>query len=131
MTQEIKIDEHTPGPWEVDTFAGSYVDSCHAIIDEHNTTIAHVEDWSSEPDTEAQAWGNAYLIAAAPDLLSALKCHNVEKAYNDLRKLLTDPDSSNDQIFDEAVFLCDEMKSFFEERNAAILKARAGNCDPS
>ena len=64
MTDETK---HTPGPWwvgDVDDFDGIAI-----LYDEERVPVANVPEGYS--DRNAQA--NADLIAAAPDLLAALK----------------------------------------------------------
>lgn len=55
--------EHTPGPW---TTEGRYI-----LYGEKNDWLATVERFHGEYEAESQA--NARLIAAAPELLEALK----------------------------------------------------------
>lgn len=65
---------HTPGPWIADTWGGIWADSG---IDRHGERTVDVCQKPTE--TSDELWrANALLIAAAPDLLAALKnliCH--------------------------------------------------------
>jgi hypothetical protein len=62
--------KHTPGPWETDrnnVHAGQIATIHHCIGNDW------IEVWSPNwPDSEETQEANARLIAAAPDLLSAL-----------------------------------------------------------
>src|SRR5690348_15624479 len=62
-------DMHTPGPWYAANDAAEdcpdHTNSGLALIDTGRT-----EDW---PIARLVEWNNAHLIAAAPDLLAALK----------------------------------------------------------
>ena len=61
---------HTPSPWQVD-----YSGNCHiGVTDKNERTIAFCNLQNEDGDEDKE---NAGLIAAAPDLLSAL-----ESAYN-------------------------------------------------
>jgi len=64
--------KHTPGPWKADNHiigdGWRVFVPRHDEADQHDA-IADVETWQSDTETEA----NARLIAAAPDLLDALK----------------------------------------------------------
>ena len=67
--------KHTPGPWIL-TDGGRFESSCvittHLRLDESMASIEEVEtDWIEPFGSEQQA--NTLLIAAAPDLLEALK----------------------------------------------------------
>jgi hypothetical protein len=68
--------QHTPGPWDVKTVLDE-VDQLErqviAVPIPHSARkhIAQICTWGGNPDLEAQA--NARLIAAAPELLEALK----------------------------------------------------------
>lgn len=78
---------HTPGPWEIGERAWSYV---HVEFDGggHNYTV--VSDNRDCPvafapgDTDDDAAANAHLIAAAPDLLEALKSFAVYTVEDDI-----------------------------------------------
>lgn len=61
MTTEYK---HTPGPWHVGT-----KEAHHCVYDARGWQIADASPLGKSDDTKA----NARLIAAAPDLLSALE----------------------------------------------------------
>jgi hypothetical protein len=54
---------HTPGPWETD----------ERFITRGNTSLAEVFDVSLDIKAQGEGDANARLIAAAPDLLDALK----------------------------------------------------------
>ncbi|MFN7834823.1 MAG: hypothetical protein ACK5NY_03395 [Burkholderiaceae bacterium] len=58
---------HTPGPWEIDEPHQVWAES----IGEYVAITAQIEDHETVPQDQAEA--NAKLIAAAPDLLEALK----------------------------------------------------------
>ena len=58
---------HTPGPWHIDTEDGGA-----RILDDDELIIAGIYGFSA-PDRDGQEDANARLIAAAPDLLAALK----------------------------------------------------------
>lgn len=74
---------HTPGPWSVPHFAEPDVNcECSYVLCDHLMgAVASVycsgegADWKSHGDNPkfAEACANAHLIAAAPDLLAALK----------------------------------------------------------
>lgn len=55
---------HTPGPW--------WVDGPGEGIEVHDTFGRTASVWG-EGGKESEAWANARLIAAAPELLAALK----------------------------------------------------------
>ena len=56
--------KHTPGPWHIARFEASTVE----IRNDRGLTVAEVGDSSQEDEA------NAHLIAAAPELLEALRC---------------------------------------------------------
>jgi hypothetical protein len=77
------MSKHTPGPWTVYEFKTKDTDSggaethimCYANDDgEEGASLANVNRWTygDDPPTEESA-ANAHLIAAAPDLLAALR----------------------------------------------------------
>lgn len=57
--------EHTPGPWRVNDDG----DFCMVVMDDKMPGLALIAEVSSQPEWNA----NARLIAAAPDILDALK----------------------------------------------------------
>ena len=66
---------HTPGPWETQELEYSFRVVDHRAMKFNNSRICDVQHWSAGirgPDRE-EARSNARLIAAAPDLLEALK----------------------------------------------------------
>lgn len=66
--------KHTPGPWEIDTTLHEE-DPITIIETIHGRTIAEVIEWGES--------NNARLIAAAPELLEALKtAHDMLVAYD-------------------------------------------------
>lgn len=66
------MNAHTPGPWEVDVDGTGWAigpsDRFVATID-----IDHTIDENDTPLSDAECEANARLIAAAPDLLEALR----------------------------------------------------------
>jgi hypothetical protein len=60
---------HTPGPWWVDGPADG--------IEVHDTFGRTASVWGDQ-DASSEAWANASLIAAAPDLLAAARLANQE-----------------------------------------------------
>jgi len=64
------MSKHTPGPWEIKR----HPDSCYKYISapEH-LALAQVVWCVEEEDRSPACEANAYLIAAAPDLLEALE----------------------------------------------------------
>lgn len=63
---------HTPGPWEV-AIPGE-VDEHYAVLD----GFGHTASVYGHPEETSAALANARLIAAAPDLLAALRAVNAE-----------------------------------------------------
>ncbi len=61
--------QHTPGPWNVAT----YGDVLRLHVKRGSLSLAEILEWSAGPESRAQVEANARLIAAAPDLLDALK----------------------------------------------------------
>ena len=55
---------HTPGPW--------WVDGPDEGIEVHDTFGRTASVWGDQDDN-SEAWANARLIAAAPDMLDALR----------------------------------------------------------
>ena len=100
--------KHTPGPWTTETFVktGIEVTIVHATKGwaksgmANRRTVAEVGHWKDRPNPEA----DAYLIAAAPELLEAL-----EGLLDDLPGVIADC-MSDDGALDKA--------------NAAIAKAK-------
>lgn len=73
--------EHTPGPWRVDEYSRDEIEivgpreKCTRNGTKNEWTLAQVgspEFWD-DPQFEKEDHANARLIAAAPDLLAALK----------------------------------------------------------
>jgi hypothetical protein len=65
--------QHTAGPWSLDKDWDPFDNSTWAIFDDFGTTIAHVESWDGDAETEKQARANAKLLTAAPLMLEALR----------------------------------------------------------
>lgn len=75
---------HTPGPWWIDETAGMDSDEiiifgprkgCQYNRRKNVWEMAKIDNgcfWDN-PKTKAEDWANAYLIAAAPELLAALE----------------------------------------------------------
>lgn len=59
--------EFTPGPWRIGT------GSKRIIMAANNDVVARAADYGSQSDTPDFQYGNARLIAAAPDLLVTLQ----------------------------------------------------------
>jgi hypothetical protein len=85
------MSKHTPGPWRIDH---------ECILDDKGRTVALVGtlttsplpiDWptDSPTDTDAEAGHNAHLLAAAPDLLAALRdaAETLENCHMDAANL--------------------------------------------
>ena len=68
------MSEHTKGPWQAVKRAGSYT-SPFIIQTEHGRHVANLTGSNLEPEGQSigEAEANARLIAAAPELLEALK----------------------------------------------------------
>jgi hypothetical protein len=65
---------HTPGPWKAIIDMGYKTNPCSVVVKRpgvHATTVANIPRRATIPSWEWDA--NARLIAAAPDLLEALK----------------------------------------------------------
>lgn len=69
---------HTPGPWAIDSRNGS----CYVVAPDAATTVAEVK-----LPTDEQGDADARLIAAAPDLLAALKAVVTPQAGGAFRNL--------------------------------------------
>lgn len=64
--------EHTPGPWGIGAVHASEDDI--DIYSEDGVVVARAVGSRDDPDQGSEeAWANAKLIAAAPDLLAALR----------------------------------------------------------
>jgi len=71
--------QHTPGPWMVShnasDFMGNWKTNPYSIVvpakGVHRTTIANIPNRQTIPEDQKRE--NAFLIAAAPDLLEALQ----------------------------------------------------------
>jgi len=63
--------KHTPGPWEV-AWGGSFDGTREVFVRRPEDDVAIAAD-ILDPDTEAPSAANARLIAAAPELLEALR----------------------------------------------------------
>jgi len=61
--------KHTPGPWVA---LGDHYDECVRVFNGDNNQIC-VFRYGADPDRRVTAMATARLIAAAPDLLAALK----------------------------------------------------------
>jgi hypothetical protein len=67
--------KHTPGPWRVVSFtARGSDDGCYVgISSEHHSCLAEVVIRMKDEPPSLELLANAHLIAAAPDLLAALR----------------------------------------------------------
>ncbi len=65
-----RMSEHTKGPWRVGAYGPN---GCYTVGTEGGLMVAMVAHSVNYPDQAEQAFGDANLIAAAPDLLEALK----------------------------------------------------------
>ena len=98
--------QHTPGPWKIDHFntsTGCYQISGHEQV----LNLAFVQDYSDEGDSDQEAKANARLIAAAPDLLEALK---------DLIASASPTEKEHPRMF-----------AAWQQARAALTKAKGGN----
>jgi len=68
---------HTPGPWQqfTDTYEDGPQVSVGRALGNHRTPqyVATICGWGQDFETDTEQQANARLIAAAPDLLNALK----------------------------------------------------------
>jgi hypothetical protein len=78
---------HTPGPWEIDGRVAGYV-YCR---DRRGAVVACA--LSNGPRAQAELDANGRLIAAAPELLAALK-----RALGDMRTLLREGGGAPEEI---------------------------------
>lgn len=97
---------HTPGPWQQRTLI---------VQDQNGEVIAHCTRWEHGTPMPYVAEANARLIAAAPDLLAALK--DVE--FTAMRLGLTRGDADDQQWADALLAHFDALKV----ARAAIAKA--------
>lgn len=72
------MSKHTPGPWKIDGPKAMNIQcNIHRVINDDRFPAAFVPAWDQpapgEEDGTEEARANARLIAAAPDLLEALK----------------------------------------------------------
>jgi hypothetical protein len=119
MNSEI-VAQHTPGPWMLETVRTSS-GICHKIgafpsRGARETTYACVYDdgLSTQLHPTPELLANARLIAAAPDLLEALKCIETS-ARHSIR--------CESQI-DRGDWLCDcGVSDYIEKADMAIAKA--------
>ena len=102
---------HTPGPWEQKIQSCALWSICTVYGTEQGWVEIHAPNGSHTADVRAESTANARLIAAAPDLLEALK--EIAADYVD-RFDLDDP-STNPGI-----------KSTIKQAQAAIAKATGG-----
>ena len=64
------MSKHTPGPW---TANKPTRDNGRAEIHAGCMLVAQAFNWMLDAEGDEQCWADAHLIAAAPDLLEALK----------------------------------------------------------
>jgi hypothetical protein len=66
---------HTPGPWRVESFETELgpIHQILATVKKYPSTVCTVEEYEEVPDFDADRLADAHLLAAAPDLLEALK----------------------------------------------------------
>jgi hypothetical protein len=109
--------KHTPGPWVSNGFA----------IEQENGpafVIAHIEhdgdpDWPDQGIDESTAEANARLIAAAPDMLAALKA--LDANWSEFWPLGPDVPKSDTRIAE----IADDTAAIWRDIRAAIAKAEA------
>lgn len=66
--------KHTPGPWQAMPVAEhSTTGQTIIVLNYDGYPTAFVPGWTDNPETTSEAQANARLIAAAPDLLAALR----------------------------------------------------------
>lgn len=68
MTTTEQIETHTPGPWRAAAFND---DGVWRIVDGKGKRVCHIHPCMIKSDAEIDA--NARLVAAAPELLTALQ----------------------------------------------------------
>jgi hypothetical protein len=67
----MKQTQHTPGPWREYNAKGSRILNNWSVCNRDGTRIANIEQMPGQSSEEEHA--NARLIAAAPELLEALR----------------------------------------------------------
>ena len=72
--------KHTPGPWGIDAVPSSDVHYIRSVTDADGRAIAKVRHHLEQ--TMDEAITNARLIAAAPDMLAALRA-----AHSDIQRI--------------------------------------------
>jgi hypothetical protein len=68
--------KHTPGPWEADQHPGSrevYIRPAYKGYGADSPALAEAFSQDSSTEAERIQWVNAHLIAAAPEMLEALR----------------------------------------------------------
>lgn len=68
----------TPGPWFIKPVPNCTLEGAVNVIQTHNNNglgfhIAYASGWIDDKETKAEADANACILAAAPELLEALK----------------------------------------------------------
>lgn len=78
----MKKQQHTPGPWRV-----TYDGTAYFVQEHLKTEVLSVDEHGNPCKWSKEREGNARLIAAAPDLLEALKATVADTAHSspDLR----------------------------------------------
>jgi hypothetical protein len=67
------MSKHTPGPWEIDEDGGIYARSQTVVIGQVYDSSDYPCLDGNEAEVDAEATANAKLIAAAPELLNAVR----------------------------------------------------------
>jgi len=111
--------KYTPGPWKV-RFVGDeiWINSTHW---EALAKVSSVPEIVEENTGENQGMDNARLIAAAPELLAAIK--EIYSAAVDMHSQFLKHDGWRDDATEEVIQIVENQDRIFEEYRNLIAKA--------
>lgn len=72
-TTEIKAGKRTPGPWTIAEYGIAEVGAKYLCIKKGGKTVSRIDPQGNSLSTNDTDYANARLIAAAPELLEALR----------------------------------------------------------
>ena len=123
------MSQHTPGPWNATMFQYGSLDGQIGVKDDNRSWVAYVHRRNGEPGKpDPESVANAALIAAAPEMLTALqglvkkcRCRGTGK-YTTVCTLCDD--STYDHYCNDREVECDSFTCV--AARAAIAKAEGG-----